>query len=141
LFEQRLEIANDEMIQDLRLIQENAREAIVIVASDHGPFLTGDCLYLADRTLDEVSAQDLADRYGALLAVRWPESSRYDYAPPAVLQDLFFSVFAYLLDAPAVLEHHLPHRTFGYGRTLGDNLVVDGVITAGRDRGKRLFGF
>ncbi len=44
LFGERLAQANIEMKQDLALVLENDPEAIVIVAGDHGPHLTKNCL-------------------------------------------------------------------------------------------------
>ena len=133
----RLAIAYDEMIGDIETILNAEREAIIIVAGDHGPYLTGDCLYMARRDPAELSSIHLGDRYGTRLAIRWP-----DPAPPAhdritVLQDVFFAVAAYMVDDQRVWLDRISTRTIGYGG-IPSGAVADGIVRIGKDKGRHL---
>ena len=62
--------ANEEMRHDIDEILETARDAIIVVAGDHGPYLTGDCAERRPGRSSEVTGDELVDRYGLLPAVR-----------------------------------------------------------------------
>src|SRR5690606_7824940 len=82
--------ANEEMRQDVAAIVAHDPDAIVIVAGDHGPYLTKNCTRLRNHyDLAEITRLDLQDRYGSFLAVRWPTEDYSDYDQITVLQDLF----------------------------------------------------
>lgn len=71
LFGERLKTANREMQQDLATIFDNDPYSIVIVAGDHGPFLTKNCGVLSDSyKMSEISRLDIQDRYGTFLAIK-----------------------------------------------------------------------
>ncbi len=137
-YEERLALANQEMEQDITTILASDPGAVIIVAGDHGPYLTGDCLYMERTAPQDLTAVELADRYGAKLAIRWPGSPP-PFDPPSTIQDVFFSVAAFLLDDAAVLRYRLPRVTSGYGG-LPDGAIREGVVTVGKDAGRRLFG-
>lgn len=138
-FAARLRRGNEEMRGDMALLQNRRRPAIVIIASDHGPHLTGDCLYLQDRVTADVTAAQLRDRYGVMLAVRWPTETPYSFEDPVLLQDVFFHVLAYLQQSPDLLQKRLPRTTYGYGSTLLDGMIQDGRVMHGVDRGRELY--
>ena len=137
-YARRLEAANDEMRRDVETILATGRESIVIVASDHGPSLTGDCLYMEGTPPGELRREHLADRYGAKLAIRWPDGSPPLYAESLTIQDVLLAVSAYLLEDASVMQHRLPRVITGYGG-IPDGAVRDGIVTLGPDRGRPLF--
>jgi hypothetical protein len=137
-FAQRLQIANEEMSADIDTILAARRDAIIIVAGDHGPYLTGDCLYLSRYAPDDITAAHLRDRYGTLLAIRWPAPVPGGLDRTNVLQDVFHAVAAYLLESDRIWDHRLPASTAGYGG-IPSGAVQDGVVTIGRDKGRPLF--
>ena len=47
--------------------------------------------------MSEITRQDIQDRVVTFLAVRWPTSDFHKYDDIIVLQDLFQSIFAYIL--------------------------------------------
>jgi hypothetical protein len=138
IFSKRLDIANEEMREDIETLLDENKNAVIVVASDHGPYLTGDCLYLTDRTSDKVSMMDLLDRYGVLLAIRWPDEAPYNFARPELLQDLFFSVFAYMTESAAILANRPERSTVGYGPTIRSGAIENGSIAFGSDKGRRI---
>jgi hypothetical protein len=133
----RLNVANHEIRGDVEAILSTYRDAIIVLAGDHGPFLTGDCLYMTRYREDDLSAAHLADRYRAGLAIRWPDGEFAAFDKISTIQDVLFAVTAYLLDDASVLQHKPSAETFGYGG-IPDGAVKDGIVMIGRDRGQRL---
>ena len=96
-YEGRLVRANFEMQQDVDLIVGNDPGAIVIVAGDHGPYLTKNCTTTSSvYDVSEISRLDIQDRYATFLAIRWPTEGFMRYDGITVLQDLFPVVVAYI---------------------------------------------
>jgi hypothetical protein len=133
----RLAVARDEMRADIEATQRSHREAIIIIAGDHGAYLTGDCLYMTRHNRDELTAVHFADRYGAKLAIRWPDGAA-EVDRTQTIQDVFFAVSAYLLDDDRVWRHRLPTETIGYSG-IPHGAVKDGVVLIGKDKGRPLF--
>lgn len=139
IIRERIEIANQEMAEDLKIILEEQKDSIIIVASDHGPYLTGDCYLLNDRSQDAITSIDLQDRYGVLLAIRWPNRKKPEQLPPKILQDTFFDVFSYITANPDLIQMRLTRQASGISATLTEGAIQDGVIKIGRDIGHKLF--
>jgi hypothetical protein len=134
-FEMRLADANIEMRQDINTIIENDPEAIIIVAGDHGPFLTRNCYYLEEEDdSSEISRLDIQDRFGTFLAIRWPTEEFVIYDDIIVLQDLFPAVFAYLFEDERLLELKVEPSTLSSIVT-----VRNGIIYGGINDGEPLF--
>ena len=140
LFAQRLQIANREMQQDLELLIRNDPGAIIIVAGDHGPYLTKNCTYTSRGGYDlaQITRLDIQDRYGTFLAIRWPSDNFQRFDDIQVLQDLFPSVFAYLFYDPSILESKVDPMTIQREAVSGA-YVDNGVIHGGLDDGEPLF--
>ena len=75
-YEWRLGFANVEMNTALDYINKNDPQALVIIMSDHGPYLIGDCSYLEDYEESSISRGLIEDRFSTFLAIRWPEYLR-----------------------------------------------------------------
>lgn len=137
-----LQIANKEMMDDIVLILGNNPEAIVIIAGDHGPFLTKDGYGLNRRgnfATKDIDRYDIQDRFGAFLAIRWPD---HEYAKThniVILQDIFPAVFAYLYDDDSLFnELRMEQVILNSDRILGVT-VKDGIIGGGKNDGEPLF--
>ncbi|MEX2013434.1 MAG: hypothetical protein WD897_00765 [Parcubacteria group bacterium] len=139
LFKERLEEANTEMRGDIETIVNNDSGAIVIVAGDHGPYLTKNCTLTGDRyDISEISRLDIQDRFGTFLAIRWPDSKFEAYDGITVLQDLFPAVFAYLFKDERILDAKIEPKTLEPERISGAE-VRDGIIYGGINDGEPLF--
>ena len=143
LYKERLAEANLEMRRDLETLIKNDPSAIVIVASDHGPYLTKNCTgtgdpYSNSYDISEISRLDIQDRFGTFLAIRWPGGDFEEYDDITVLQDLFPAVFAYLFKDGALLEARIDPVTVDLSRVSGV-YVQNGVIYGGSDDGEPLF--
>ena len=139
-YQDRLAQANLEMRQDVDLIVEKDPDAIVIVAGDHGPYLTKNC-DSTTRTYDisEITRQDIQDRHATFLAIRWPGRDFVRYDDITVLQDLFPAVFAYLYQDPTILESKIKPVIPTSSSTTSGASVDHGMISGGIDDGKPLF--
>ncbi|HET9906577.1 MAG TPA: hypothetical protein VFQ23_08045 [Anaerolineales bacterium] len=139
LFEERLRRANLEMKQDINLIIENDPGAIVIVAGDHGPYLTKNChVTTGVYDISEISRLDIQDRYGTFLAIRWPTDDFVLYDDITVLQDLFPAVFAYLYEDTSILKSKIEPIIVIPNEVSGAS-VNGGVIIGGMDDGESLY--
>jgi hypothetical protein len=133
-FIKRLTNANLEMQQDIKRIIDNDPEAIIIVAGDHGPYLTKNCASLNEYEESEISRLDIQDRFGTFLAIRWPTRDFEKFDDIVVLQDLFPVVYAYIFNNRIFLESKILSTTFSPVIK-----VRNGIINKGINRGEPLF--
>ncbi|QYK50382.1 MAG: hypothetical protein KF701_08270 [Anaerolineales bacterium] len=142
LFEQRLAVANVEMRTDLDLLLANDPTAIVIVAGDHGPYLSKNC-YATGRggyTINDINRFDIQDRFGSFLAIRWPEGAQFEaYDEITVLQDLYPAILAYMHQDASILQYRVPPVTMFYPEYISDAAVDNGIIQGGKNDGEPLF--
>jgi len=139
LFEKRLVMANNEMKYDIETITQKDPGAIIVVAGDHGPYLTKNCT-LTDRHygISEISRLDIQDRFGTFLAIKWPTEDFSEYDSITVLQDLFPTIFAYLFSDDSLLEAKVASTTLEYTNISGAS-VKNGIIYGGINAGEPLF--
>lgn len=138
-YAERLSSANEEMKDDIEKIIVSDPHSIIIIAGDHGPYLTKNCYYLVgDYATEEITRLDIQDRFGTFLAIKWPTDSYKSYDQITVLQDLFPAIFSYLYDDPALLQMRVKPVTQFQFSTSGA-YVEDGIIRGGVDDGEPLF--
>ena len=140
-YEEHLRAANEEMKRDISLLLENDPGAIIIIAGDHGPSLTKNCTFTSKGgyELEEISRLDIQDRYGAFLAVRWPQGERYDGYEIEVMQKLFLTVFAYMYDDLSIMDFATEEDLSSRDRFISGANVIDGIIQGGIHDGEPLF--
>jgi len=139
MFKGKLGLANDEMKQDIETIAQKDPGAIVVVAGDHGPYLTKNCnnILAGSYDISEISRLDIQSRFGAFLAIRWPTEDFSEYDAITVLQDIFPAMFAYLFKDDGFLEAKVASTTQSY-ETIGAS-VTNGIISGGINDGEALF--
>lgn len=143
LYYERLKEANLEMNQDLQTILKKDPGAIIIVAGDHGPYLTKNCTYTSfSYNISEISRIDIQDRYGTFLAIKWPSQDYEQYDDIVVLQDVFPAIFAYLFQNQKILDAKVGTMTlddYDSFFAISEATVVDGIINGGINDGEPLF--
>jgi len=140
LYADRLEEANQEMRQDVETILANDPGAIIVIAGDHGPYLTKNCIGTAKNyDKSEITRLDIQDRFGTFLAIRWPADDFGDYDHITVIQDLFPAIFAYLYQDPDFLELNIEPRLRDYSYRISGVNVSEGIIQGGVHDGEPLF--
>jgi hypothetical protein len=144
LFRERLIRANYQMKQDVETIIQNDPGAIIIVAGDHGPYLTKNCIGTAwshtgsHYDISEISRLDIQDRFGTFLAIKWPTEDFSKYDDITVIQDIFPVVFAYLFEDEELLEAKVEPNTL-MASTISGVQVKNGIIYGGINDGEPLF--
>ena len=139
LYNKRLSTANLEMKEDIKMLLENDPDAIIIIAGDHGSYLTKNCFELSGiYDISEITRLDIQDRYGTFLAIRWPTQGFEEYDDIVVLQDLFPAVFAYMFQDPNLLEARVDPVTV-QNDAISEAKVIDGIIEGGIHDGEPLF--
>jgi hypothetical protein len=135
----RLREANIEMKADLANISEGNRDSLVIIAGDHGPYLTGDCTTLNNIEVRDISRADLLDRHGVFLAIRWPSGlQKPERLEGYVLQELFSLVFD-ALTGSTVSPRPVGDNASWREDARGQPPIIDGIVNWGRDKGKPLY--
>jgi hypothetical protein len=135
--------ANYEMRNDVEVIIKNNPGAIVVLAGDHGPFLTKTGYGLSKGrggfSAEDIDRYDVQDRFGAFLAIKWPEKKYAERHDIRIIQDMFPAIFSYLYgDDTLFNKTRMERMTVENFRTLGV-YVKDGIVHGGKDDGKPLF--
>jgi len=139
LFKEALSKANLEMKQDIKKIKENDPGAIIIIAGDHGPYLTKTCFNTSKQyDISDMSRLDIQDRFATFLAIKWPSEDYQKYDEITVLQDLFPVIFAYMYQDEEILESKIKPEILTTFRINGAT-VIDGIINGGLVDGEPLF--
>ena len=143
---ENLKIANAEMRQDVALLLKHNPDALVIIAGDHGPFLTKSGFGVRRQPdnykANDIDRYDMQDRKGIFLAIRWPDKDYAQRYEIKIFQDIFPAVFSCLFDDDSLFdktriqkrETIYPHVTLGV-------YVQDGIIIGGKNDGEALFQF
>lgn len=135
----KLKTANEEMTQDISTILASDPDAIIIVAGDHGPYLTKNCTSLGEVYLSTaVDRVDLQDRYGSFLAIRWPSNDYNEYDQITVLQDIFPAILAWMYRDESILDLRIPPVTITDNVTAGVG-INNGIIMGGANDGEPLY--
>jgi len=142
--EKLIKIANKEMKNDIDTIIKHYPNAIVIIAGDHGPFLTKTGYGFHNNPVTckdyKIDRYDMQDRYGAFLAIRWPNENYATKHHIKILQDIFPAVFAYLFEDDALFEDiRIQSRSTFNPQNICGVSIEDGIIAGGQDDGKPLF--
>ena len=142
LFRDRLKLANETMRNDIEKILQNNKNSIIIVAGDHGPYLTKNCSATLDLfKINQIDRLDIQDRYGSFLAIRWPEAMKQiPETRIMILQDVLLEVFRALTHNKDRLEgFDVDTTTLDYNTLTGGVFVKDGIIHGGKNDGEPLF--
>src|SRR5690625_1083950 len=133
-----VEVANKEMREDVEIVVKTNPDAIVVVVGDHGPQNTKNCAGLSRYPTEKIDRYDIQDRYGAFLAIRWPEGFN-DSHPIQVNPDIFPAILANLYrDERIWLEGRPSSKTVRNVAGRGVH-VENGIITGGIDDGEPLY--
>ncbi|MCW5877491.1 MAG: hypothetical protein KIS80_01320 [Anaerolineales bacterium] len=141
LYAESLELANQEMRMDLDALLQSDPEAIIVIAGDHGPYLSKNCFSTSEGgyNLREITRYDIQDRFGTFLAIRWPTQGYEQYDQIVVLQDLFPTIFAYLYQDSSILQARIPPVILYEPSLVSGAYVEDGIIRGGVNDGEPLF--
>lgn len=139
-FASRLATANQEMRTDVAAILAGDPGAIIVIAGDHGPYLTKNCHETGGiYSRSEISRLDIQDRFGTFLAIRAPLADCELSGTIMVLQDLFPALFVCLYQEPGLLDTRI-EPTIRYSPSIISRVLVrEGLIDGGIHDGQPLF--
>lgn len=132
-YEKCLAAADAELREDIEMLLKKDDDSIIIVASDHGP-------YLHEPEGDGFNAMDLLDRCGVQLLIRWPN----DYQPCIeldCLQNVMLEVMIYLSGDRSLSQFVVDGETseLHFPKPIPAGAIRNGIIRKGMDAGKGLF--
>lgn len=132
--------ANTQMRKDIEALNLPGRDAIVIIAGDHGPYLTKNGGPLDGRVdISEIDQLDVQDRYGAFLAISWPNQDTAARFEIKTIQDVMPAILAYMYDDNSLYDKLRIEPNTLFTETTSGVKVIDGIIHGGIDDGKPLF--
>ena len=140
LYKERLEEANKLIKSDVNKILEINKDAIIIIAGDHGPSITFNCKnVLKNVSRDDITSEIIEDRLGVFLGIRYPKYLRNkinteDYD---LLQNTFIKIFKKLYEDESIEDYKMNKEVLFGGQLI--DIVKDGKIMSGKDKGKTLF--
>ena len=132
LFKKRLQTANKEIKIDIKTILEQDKEAIIVVAGDHGAYLTENCGYIQP---ENITRETLLDRYSNFLAIKFPESLHQSIPNNInITQEILQKIINILFD-DNILSNTISQKTIEYSNALfPSGLINDNIIQYGRDK-------
>ncbi len=141
LYFERINKANLEMKNDVINLMNNDPNSIIVILSDHGPYLTKNCRELRNYNKNEIDRYDIQDRYGAFLSIYWPKDIPYVQHNIEIIQDIFPTILANITNNKNLFNELKIERKFfdRFNTKVGGVNVNNGIIKGGKDDGIPLF--
>ena len=141
IYFKNLKKANEEMINDVSTLMNNDPDSIIVILSDHGPYLTKNCRELRQYDMSVIDKYDIQDRYGTFLSIYWPKSITPIEHNLEIIQDIFPTILANITNNKNLFSELKIERTFfdRFKTKVGGVNVYNGVIKGGKDDGSPLF--
>lgn len=140
-FFKNLEKANIEMKNDIKTVRQSDPKAIIVLLGDHGPYLTKNCTVLRKFKINLIDKYDVQDRYGALLAIRWPDDLNIADNELQITQDIFPAILSNITKNKKLFNQLKVDRKFydRFDTNIGGVNISNGIVVGGIDDGKPLF--
>lgn len=133
--------ANLQMKNDINVLKKNNPESIIIIAGDHGPYLTKNCTALMRYNQKEINRYDVQDRYGAFLAIHWPSDIDVQDYNIQIIQDIFPAILGNITNNKILFDQLKLDRRFldEFDERVAGVNVKNGIVIGGKDDNKPLF--
>ena len=137
----RVKKANNEMKDDIKNLKNNDPDAIIILVSDHGPYLTKNCGQLLGMNKSSINKYDIQDRYGVFLAISWPKGMKNHVNNIEISQDIFPAILSNITSNKDLFDKLKLKREFfdGFNNTVSGINIKNGVLKGGKNDGEPLF--
>jgi hypothetical protein len=143
LYFERMKKANIEMKNDVSNILKNDSDSIIVLLSDHGPYLTKNCRNLNKKKIDlmTIDKYDIQDRYGTFFSIYWPNDIKEIKRDLIITQDIFPAILSSITNNKDLFNELKVERKFfdEIGWSIGGINVINGIIKGGKYDGVPLF--
>ena len=138
---ERIKKANNEMREDIKNLKNNNPNAIIILVSDHGPYLTKNCRQLLGIDKNSIDKYDIQDRYGVFLAINWPNDLKDSFNDIEISQDIFPAILSKITSNKNLFDELKLKREFfdRFKTTVSGINIKNGILQGGKDNGEPLF--
>lgn len=133
--------ANTEMKTDIKALIENNSDSIIVIVSDHGPYLTKNCYNLISYDKSTIDKHDIQDRYGVFLAIYWPKDIDNKSFNIEISQDILPAILGNITSNKNLFQELKVERKFfdRFNNNIGGVNVLNGIIKGGKNNGEPLF--
>lgn len=138
LWKQDLDIANREMKNDIGDLEDVFNKSFIIIAGDHGPYLTKNCTSLKQYESKDITRLDVQDRYGTFLAIRSPDGISLNFEKK-ILQNVLLYVSEKLYKNDVDLNKYINEEFINNSELPLEINIFNNLIQGGIDNNQPLF--
>ena len=138
LWKQDLDIANREMKNDIGDLEDVFNKSFIIIAGDHGPYLTKNCTSLKQYESKDITRLDVQDRYGTFLAIRSPDGISLNFEKK-ILQNVLLYVSEKLYKNDVDLNKYINEEFINNSELPSEINIFNNLIQGGIDNNQPLF--
>ena len=133
-----LDKANNEMKNDVSELADVFAKSFIIIAGDHGPYLTKNCTSLTQYDSESITRLDIQDRYGTFLAIRPPDGISLDFEK-RILQNVLLYISEKLYNDGININTYINEESISNSELPPEINIFKNLIQGGVDNNQPLY--